>query len=162
MYWTPGLTYRTKGKGKRKAIKLKLIKLKLPGARTLQIDAAIQWFHATILIWIYNTVLEKPYQGFVPNAVTEPLPPSLKFISVPWQPIHKEGEEEGQTFVFPAGCSCPLCAGFVTPWHFAKRHCWMMPDGSITRGGCSSVWGCLIVLATIQKQALSSSLSHPN
>lgn len=134
MYWTLRLTYRCikekykrkggkgwgKGKGKRrrgegrKAVKSKLTKLKLAGACTLQIDAAIQWFHAIILMWIYSTVLEKPYQDFEPDAVTElpPLPP--KSISVPWQSIRKEGGGGGQPFVFPTGCSCPSCSGFVT------------------------------------------------
>lgn len=38
----------------------------------------------------------------------------------------------------------------------------MMPDGSITSRGCSSGWGCLIVLAVIQMQALSGQLTRPD
>lgn len=95
-------------------------------------------------------------QGLVPIPAAQLHPSPVGSIYLPWQPVHKEGEGEGRSFVFPTGCSCPSHAGLVTLWHFAKRYCLKMPDGSITRGGCSSGWGCLIVLAAIQMQALSS------
>lgn len=95
-------------------------------------------------------------QGLVLIPVPELHPSPVKSISLSWQPMHQEGEGEGQFFVFPTGCSCPSHAGFVALWNFAKQYCLMMPDGSITRGGCSSGWGCLIVLAAIHMQAPSS------
>lgn len=146
---------RRRGEG-REAIQSQLAKWKFAGwsLHSMNIDAAISCHHLSVnLKYCSRKALAR---GLVPFPVPELHLSLAKSISLPWQPIHKDREGEGQSFVFPAGCSCPSHAGFVTPWHFAKRYCLMMPDGRITRGGCSSGWGCLIVLAPIQMQAPSS------